>query len=98
MRLPVTTSPAAAGAHTVLGWDGWRFVFLSVAVVSIVIGLLNWSFAHDPAYTKDGTTKLSGAAPSSLRQVWSEMTVVMSVPTFLLIIMQVKHKNKQHLK
>lgn len=73
-----------------LGWDGWRFVFLSVAIVSIVIGLLNWSFAHDLAYSKDGTTKLSGAAPASLRQVWNEMTVVMSVPTFLLIVMQVK--------
>ena len=80
-----------AGAHTVLGWEGWRFVFLSVALVSILIGLLNWCFAHDPAYSRDGATKLNGAAPLSLRQVWSEMMVVMSVPTFLLIITQVSH-------
>lgn len=64
-------------------------MFLSVALVSVLIGLLNWFFAHDPAYTRDGSAKLSGAAPLSLKQVWSEMMTVMSVPTFLLIITQV---------
>lgn len=73
----------------VFGWEGWRFVFLSVAAVSILIGALNYLQAQDPNYTPDGSAKLSGAAVLSLKEIWREMKVVMSVPTFLLIIMQV---------
>ena len=79
---------AFVGNKTVLGLEGWRFVFVSVAIVSILIGLLNWGQAHDPNYTKDGNAKLSAAPALSLQEVWREMKVVMSVPTFLLIIMQ----------
>jgi len=60
-----------------------------VALVSVVIGVLNWLQAHDPNYTRDGSAKLGGAAVLSLKEIWREMKVVMSVPTFLLIIMQV---------
>lgn len=77
------------GSTTVFGWEGWRFVFLSVAAVSILIGVLNWLQAHDPNYTQDGSTKLSGAAVLGLKDIWREMKVVMSIPTFLLIIVQV---------
>ncbi|DBB03312.1 TPA: hypothetical protein ACH3X3_010695 [Trebouxia sp. C0006] len=76
------------GSTTVFGWEGWRFVFLSVAAVSILIGVLNWLQAHDPNYTQDGSTKLSGAAVLGLKDIWREMKVVMSIPTFLLIIVQ----------
>ena len=77
------------GSTTVFGWEGWRFVFLSVAAVSILIGVLNWLQAHDPNYTQDSSTKLSGAAVLGLKDIWREMKVVMSIPTFLLIIVQV---------
>jgi len=60
-----------------------------VAAVSVLIGVLNWLQAHDPNYTQDGSTKLSGAAVLGLRDIWREMKVVMSIPTFLLIIVQV---------
>ncbi|KAL0030933.1 hypothetical protein WJX79_002316 [Trebouxia sp. C0005] len=76
------------GSTTVFGWEGWRFVFLSVAAVSVLIGVLNWLQAYDPNYTQDGSTKLSGAAALGLRDIWREMKVVMSIPTFLLIIVQ----------
>jgi len=80
-------------AGSTFGWEGWRFVFLSVAAVSVLIGVLNWLQAHDPNYTQDGSTKLSGAAVLGLRDIWREMKVVMSIPTFLLIIVQViSHK------
>ncbi|KAA6416826.1 MAG: hypothetical protein FRX49_13202 [Trebouxia sp. A1-2] len=79
------------GSTTVFGWEGWRFVFLSVAAVSVLIGVLNWLQAYDPNYTQDGSTKLSGAAALGLRDIWREMKVVMSIPTFLLIIVQHAH-------
>lgn len=79
----------STGSTTVFGWEGWRFVFLSVAAVSVLIGVLNWLQAHDPNYTQDGSSKLSGAAVLSLRDIWRELKVVMSIPTFLLIIVQV---------
>ncbi len=60
-----------------------------MAAVSILIGVLNWLQAHDPNYTQDGSTKLSGAAELGLKDIWREMKVVMSIPTFLLIIVQV---------
>ncbi len=60
-----------------------------MAAVSVLIGVLNWLQAHDPNYTQDGNTKLSGAAVLGLRDIWREMKVVMSIPTFLLIIVQV---------
>ncbi|PRW32866.1 MFS general substrate transporter isoform A [Chlorella sorokiniana] len=37
-------------AHSPLGMEGWRFVFLSVAVVSAITGLLNYLFVHDPTF------------------------------------------------
>lgn len=72
-----------------MGWEGWRVVFLSVALVSISIGAVNWWQAHDPHYTLDGRAKLSQDAASSLKEVWRETKVVMSIPTFLLIVIQV---------
>ena len=83
------TGVYTAGNATVFGWEGWRFVFLSVAAVSVLIGALNYFQAQDPNYTPDGSAKLNGASVLSLKEIWREMKVVMSVPTFLLIIMQV---------
>lgn len=38
------------GALRPLGMDGWRFTFFSVAAISVVVGMLNAMFAHDPVY------------------------------------------------
>ena len=61
--------------------------------------MLNWAQAHDPNYTKDGTAKLSAAPVLSLQEICWEMKVVMTVPTFLLIITQVSqtdYASQQH--
>ena len=81
---------ASAGGRTVLGLDGWRFVFVSVALVSISIGVLTWAQGCDPNYTQGGITKISRGPVLSLLEVWRETKVVMSIPTFLLIILQVR--------
>ena len=78
-----------AGGLTFFGWEGWRVVFLSVGLVSIVIGALNLWQAHDPNYTLDGSAKLSQDAVPSLKEVWRETKGVMSIHTFLLIVIQV---------
>lgn len=62
---------------------------MSVALVSINIGALNWWQAHDPNYTLDGSAKLSQDAAPSLKEVWRESKDVMCIHTFLLIIIQV---------
>lgn len=78
-----------AGSLTFLGWEGWRVVFLSVGLVSIIIGALNLWQAHDPNYTLDNGTKLRQGAAPSLKEVWRETRSVMSIHTFLLIVIQV---------
>ena len=42
-----------AGGFKPLGIDGWRFAFLSVALVSIAIGVGNFLYAHDPRFKFD---------------------------------------------
>lgn len=41
------------GALHPLGMEGWRFAFLSVAVVSATIGVLTYLFGHDPRFEDD---------------------------------------------
>ena len=41
------------GALTPLGLEGWRFAFLSVAVVSALIGVLTFFLGHDPRFVDD---------------------------------------------
>ncbi|KAL0055016.1 hypothetical protein WJX82_005813 [Trebouxia sp. C0006] len=76
------------GGLSFFGWEGWRVVLLSLALVSFGIGALNWWQAHDPNYTLDGRAKLSQDAVPTLKEVWRESKDVMCVHTFLLIIMQ----------
>ena len=79
----------SAGSKTVLGWQGWRFVFLSVGLFSMVIGMLNWLQASDPHYTPDGKSKLGTTPVTGVQETWREMRIVMTIPTFLLIVLQV---------
>ena len=40
----------SVGSTSPFGIEGWRFAFLSVALVSIAIGIGNFMFAHDPRF------------------------------------------------
>ena len=42
-----------AGGLQVMGIEGWRFAFLTVAAASWLIGVLTWLLAVDPRYTSD---------------------------------------------
>lgn len=51
-----------------LGIEGWRFVFLTVALVSASIGVLTFLLAHDPRFESDaqvGSTPLCSSISSS---------------------------------
>ena len=71
------------------GREGWRCVFLSVALVSIIIGALTWRQAQDPRYSLPGKAKLHGAAAPNWKEIWREVKAVMSIPTFQLVVVQV---------
>ena len=81
--------PVLPGNASFFTWQGWRLVFLTVGLVSITTGVLNWLYAHDPNYTPDGKAKLNGQGVTGVKEIWREMKLVMCVPTFLLIVMQV---------
>lgn len=89
MHVKLTSIVGVAGGLTFFGWEGWRVVLLSVALVSIGIGALNWWQAQDPNYNLDGSAKLSQDAVPPLKEVWWESKDVMCIHTFLLIIIQV---------
>ena len=81
------------------GIPGWRLVFASVAVVSAVIGLLNFLFARDPNFTtaageKSERSSLPGGGLAEIgRQIWA----VLTIPTFLIIVLQARVLLSQHL-
>ena len=77
------------GGASAFGMAGWRFVFFSVAVFSILTGVLNWLFAKDPHYKTDGKGKLSGQSATNMKELWHEAKLVVCVPTFLIIVLQV---------
>ena len=73
--------------------DGWRFVFYSVAATSILVGILNALYVHDPSYLQHqqeqyastGSPKLNIAL---LKTTVSDIASVMRIPTFAIIIIQ----------
>lgn len=75
------------GHLRVVGVEGWRFAFFTVACISILIGLLNLLFARDPTCSSRWQLKQSGVAPS-LRGVLADMKKVCAIPTFLIIVVQ----------
>ena len=64
-RLLERRSCCLAGAHRPLGIEGWRFAFLTVAAVSLVVGLLNIFFVHDPSWSQDSEHHRGGGATIS---------------------------------
>ena len=74
----------------VMGVEGWRFVFASVAAVSACIGALNLAYAQDPGYGVDGKPRDKGLEPLSTAAVAHQMAAVLTIPTFLIIVLQVR--------
>ena len=83
-----------AGCLRPVGMEGWRFAFLSVALVSLAIGGLNFAFGHDPRFSSDRQLRLQKAEDSaddspSFLQLLRETRAICTIPTFLIIITQV---------
>jgi predicted MFS family arabinose efflux permease len=76
-----------------LGMVGWRFVFLSVGVVSVVIGIATFLFGHDPRFEDDTALARveedSDAPQPSFWALLDELRIVTTIPTFLIIVFQV---------
>ena len=69
---------------------GWRFAFLSVAVLSLVIGALTLAFGTEPRKMmseKDTTATREGI---DYKAIPGHMMKVMRVPTFAIIVLQVR--------
>ncbi|KAL3693817.1 hypothetical protein R1sor_007468 [Riccia sorocarpa] len=91
-----------AGQGTILGIDGWRFAFLNVALISVVLGFALLSFAnvndnvkHLVNRIRDGqkliTNDLENNAPmeeDGLWELWKGTRQVLLVPTFQVIVAQ----------
>lgn len=57
------------GSLQPFGIDGWRFVFYSVATTSIIVGILNALYVHDPSYQQHlQTQNLQQTSPQHQQQ------------------------------
>lgn len=80
-----------AGGYRPFGIDGWRIVFLTVGVISFLLGILNYFFAHDPRYARDNKSVLQEHQHGmSFWGALSEMKKIVAIPSFLIIILQVR--------
>ncbi len=83
-----------AGARQPFGWDGWRLAILLLGVASFSIGLFNFWLSKDPRCPSD-RLRLEKHADTqesiSAREFWDELKSVLSVPTFIIIVCQVRH-------
>ena len=87
--LPEVVACCCAAATTVLGIEGWRAVFFSVAIVSAAIGVLNLAYAVDPNFDPAGEKAGKEVEPVSAGEAARQMWAVLTVPTFLIIVLQV---------
>ncbi|GAB4823909.1 hypothetical protein N2152v2_010955 [Parachlorella kessleri] len=79
------------GGLQVMGIEGWRFAFLTVAAASWLIGVLTWLLAVDPRYTLDERYRVEQAsdlAEVSARETAREIWQVLTIPSFIIIITQ----------
>lgn len=69
-----------------------------MALVSAVVGVLNWAFVHDPSWGSSSSGNGSGEGAAGgrgggfdravLAGVWREILGIMRTPTFAIIIIQ----------
>lgn len=88
------------GCHHPFGLDGWRFAFVSVALLSLAIGAATFLLGRDPRFDSDRKVKLreeAGPAEArSFRQLLRDTWGICTVPTFLIIITQVRKSTCCH--
>lgn len=62
---------------------------LSVGTASAGIGLLSWVFVRDPHYRADGGRQ-GALPPATAAAMWRQLVAVLRVPTFAIIVVQVR--------
>jgi len=73
------------GGKVIMGRSGWRFVFHSTGIVSILLGFLVMIFGHDPSVEKRPSPQgTRGRLKEYFRTIWH----VMSISSFRIIIAQ----------
>lgn len=71
-HLAATADSGRAGGMTPLGIEGWRFVFLTIALVSVTIGIATLFLSHDPRFDSD--TEVSHSAKETETQTCVDCT------------------------
>lgn len=74
------------GGMQVLGVEGWRVAFFTVACVSALIGLATLAFGRDPNFR--GGKRLARVPSGAERPLRQEVKDLLCCPTFLVIILQ----------
>lgn len=80
----------SAGHVHVLGLEGWRFAFFTIACVSLLVGVFTLLFARDPYCAQKWQLWQADMASLSMREIFQEIKGMCAVPTFLIIIFQVR--------
>lgn len=72
------------------GIAGWRFAFLLVGFVSVIVGILVRLFASDPHYSNKKITKLDKDKPFwlDIRELLREAKMVIKIPSFQIFVAQ----------
>ncbi|KAJ1702614.1 hypothetical protein LUZ63_002393 [Rhynchospora breviuscula] len=77
---------------TLLGIDGWRIAFFLVAVVSMIVGMLVWSYAVDPHFTSEPVSKEEDVVQKSVlnevNDFLNETKSIIQIPSFQIFIAQ----------
>lgn len=86
VALQLCRVPMTGGAY-LLGRDGWRVVFYTVAAVSAAVGALTVVGGRDPLYLASGRRerRLEGGVAVLRGETWQLLTA----PTFCVLIAQV---------
>ncbi|KAJ3707296.1 hypothetical protein LUZ61_011001 [Rhynchospora tenuis] len=77
---------------TFLGIDGWRIAFVVVAVVSMIVGMLVWSYAVDPHFSSEPVSKEEDVVYKSVlnevKDFLKETKSIIQIPSFQIFIAQ----------
>jgi hypothetical protein len=83
------------GRKVVAGEEGWRFVFHLVGAISLAMSACVLLFARDPrvrdpAAAREGKGIVANLkwAAGRLGEMWRDFTIVMRIPTFVVIFLQ----------